>query len=78
MRLPEYRTKPRNLATKTDLRNAGLVPTGDPVALYVFRSPGGGWRTVPLYERGTARNSKAAEHARRHRMASIHGQDRLL
>lgn len=78
MRLPEHRTKPQHLATKTDLKNAGLVPTGDPVALYVYRNPAGGMSKAPLYERATARNARQAELARRHRMASIHGQDRLL
>ncbi len=78
MRLPEHRTKPQHLATKTDLRKAGLVPTGDPVALYVYRNPQGGLSKAPLYERDTARNARQAELARRDRMARIHGQDRLL
>lgn len=78
MRLPEYRTKPEHLATKTDLKRAGLVATGDPVALYVYRTPDGHTRQAPLYRRDTARDAQKAESARRHRMAHLHGQDRLL
>lgn len=76
--LPEYRTAPPGLATKTQLKARHLVPTGDPVALLVYRCPAGGFRRAPLYELATARDAKAAEAARKHRMAEIHGQSPLF
>lgn len=71
--LPEYKVIPSFLATKTRLRERGLVPTADPVAEYVFRCPDG-WRRAPLYDLNDTRNAKDAQAAKKRRLANIHGQ----
>ncbi|KQR37756.1 hypothetical protein [Deinococcus sp. Leaf326] len=76
--LPEYKFIPSHLATKTKLRERGLVPTADPVAEYAFRCPDAGWRRAPLYDLKDTRNAKDAEAARKRRLANIHGQYSLF
>ena len=72
--LPEYKVIPSFLATKTRLRERGLVPTADPVAEYVFRYPGGGWGRASLYSVQDTRDAKEANAARKRRKANIGGQ----
>ncbi|RJF74958.1 hypothetical protein D3875_02885 [Deinococcus cavernae] len=74
MPLPVLTHRPPHLATRTDLKNAGLVPTGDPVALYRFRCPGGGYQTCSLYSRKETRNAREARNALKRRQANLGGQ----
>jgi hypothetical protein len=72
--LPEYKFVPPHLATKTQLRERGLVPTADPVAEYAYRCPGGGWGRANLFSLQDTRDAKEATAARRRRKANLGGQ----
>ncbi|NTX99230.1 hypothetical protein [Deinococcus sp. JMULE3] len=71
--LPQYETCPATLASRTALKKAGLVPTGDPVATLRYRTPQG-YKTCALYSCADARSEKDAKAARKRRQANAGGQ----
>lgn len=71
--LPQYETCPATLASRTALKKAGLVPTGDPVATLRYRTPQG-YKTCSLYSRADARSEKDAKAALKRRQANAGGQ----
>ncbi|GGL16561.1 hypothetical protein [Deinococcus radiotolerans] len=75
--LPEYETCPPSLASRTGLKKAGLVPTGDPVASLRYRTPNG-YRTCPLFSRTDTRSEKDAKAALKRRQANAGGQFLLI
>lgn len=72
MSLPVHRNIPDGLNHKTGLKRQGLAPTGEPVALYEYRTRRGYERcnlydvavTAPLDRRGESQARKAREAAR--------------
>ena len=72
--LPEYKFIPAHLATRTRLKERGLVPTADPVAEYAYRCPDGGWRRASLYRIEDTRDAKDAQAALKRRKANLGGQ----
>ncbi|MFC3833473.1 exonuclease domain-containing protein [Deinococcus rufus] len=72
--LPVHTEIPDGLATKTTLKKQGLVPRGDPVAIwrwYKHRGGDTGWQATPLYRASAAspRSAQEREQARADRRA---------
>lgn len=77
MPLPEHRSIPAGMSYRSGLKKQGLVPTADPVAIYVFRHQNGLGR-CELFDLKQTRPLKEALAARTRRLADLNGQPSLF
>ncbi|WP_019011690.1 hypothetical protein [Deinococcus aquatilis] len=77
MSLPEHRRVPTGLAHRSGLKKQGLVPTADPVAIYVFRHQNG-LGHCELFDLKQTRPLKEALAARTRRLVDLNGQPSLF